>query len=201
MKWRWNVYLTPTTVVTEFFFFLRFTHSNFQICSIVLWSIVTMLYIISPWLIYFTTGSLCLLIFFTHFPLSPSLTSGNPQSVLWVYEVFFFFLKIYIIQYLSFSDWFHLAQCPQGPSINGKISLFSNGWKIFHCIYILKGKVSQSCQTLCDPIDYAVHWILQARILEWVAFPFFSASSQARTPTEVYYIAGGFLTNWAIQGT
>ena len=35
-----------------------------------------------------------------------------------------------------------------------------------------KMKVAQSCPTLCDPIDYTVHEILQARILEWVAFPF-----------------------------
>ena len=27
------------------------------------------------------------------------------------------------------------------------------------------------CLTLCDPIDYTIHGILQARILEWVAFP------------------------------
>ena len=33
-------------------------------------------------------------------------------------------------------------------------------------------KVAQSCLTLCDPMDYTVHGILQARILEWVAFPF-----------------------------
>ena len=35
---------------------------------------------------------------------------------------------------------------------------------------------SESCSvvsTLCDPMDYTVHGILQARILEWVAFPFF----------------------------
>ena len=30
-------------------------------------------------------------------------------------------------------------------------------------------KVAQSCLTLCDPVDYRVHGILQARILEWVA--------------------------------
>ena len=35
---------------------------------------------------------------------------------------------------------------------------------------------SQSCPTLCDPVDYSppgssVHGILQARILEWVAMP------------------------------
>ena len=32
-------------------------------------------------------------------------------------------------------------------------------------------KVSQSCLTLCDPATHTVHGILQARILEWVAFP------------------------------
>ena len=32
-------------------------------------------------------------------------------------------------------------------------------------------KVAQSCPTLCDPMDYAVHGILQARILEWAAIP------------------------------
>ena len=32
-------------------------------------------------------------------------------------------------------------------------------------------KVAQACPTLCDPMDYKVHGILQARILEWVAFP------------------------------
>ena len=28
------------------------------------------------------------------------------------------------------------------------------------------------CMTLCVPKDYTVYGILQARILEWVAFPF-----------------------------
>ena len=30
-------------------------------------------------------------------------------------------------------------------------------------------KVARSCAALCDPTDYTVHGILQARILEWVA--------------------------------
>ena len=46
-------------------------------------------------------------------------------------------------------------------------------------------KVTQSCLTLCDPIDYTVHGILQARILEWVAFPFSRGSSQPRDQTQV----------------
>ena len=41
-------------------------------------------------------------------------------------------------------------------------------------------EVVQSCLTLCDPMDYIVHGILQVRILEWVAFPFSRGSSQPR---------------------
>ena len=36
----------------------------------------------------------------------------------------------------------------------------------------LKVKVTQLCPTLCDPVDYTVHGIIQARIPEWVAFPY-----------------------------
>ena len=38
-------------------------------------------------------------------------------------------------------------------------------------------KVAQSCLTLCDPMDYILHGILQARILEWVAVTFSRGSS------------------------
>ena len=38
-------------------------------------------------------------------------------------------------------------------------------------------------QLFCDPVDYTVHGILQARILEWVAFPFSRGSSQHRDRT------------------
>ena len=63
----------------------------------------------------------------------------------------------------------------------------------------MKVKVTQSCLTLCDPMDYTVHGILQARILEWVAFPFSSRSSQPRNQTGVSCIAGWFFTSWAIR--
>ena len=56
----------------------------------------------------------------------------------------------------------------------------------------VKVKVAQSCPTLCDPMDCTVHGILQARILEWVAFPFSKASSQPRDQTQVSRIVGGF---------
>ena len=60
-------------------------------------------------------------------------------------------------------------------------------------------KVAQSCLTLCDPMDYTAHGILQARILEWVAYPFSRGSSWPRNWTQVSCIAGGFFTNWAIR--
>ena len=54
----------------------------------------------------------------------------------------------------------------------------------------VKVKVAQSCPTLCEPMDYIVHGILQARILEWVVFPFSRGSSQSRNQTQVSHIAG-----------
>ena len=39
-------------------------------------------------------------------------------------------------------------------------------------------KVAQSCRTLYNPMDYPVHGILQAIILDWVAFLFSRGSFQ-----------------------
>ena len=46
---------------------------------------------------------------------------------------------------------------------------------------------------------WTVHGILQARILEWVAFPFSRGSSQPRDPTQVSHIEGGFFTIWTTR--
>ena len=45
-------------------------------------------------------------------------------------------------------------------------------------------------------MDYTVHGILQARILEWPAFPFSRGSFQPRDQTQVSCIAGKFFTSW-----
>ena len=58
-------------------------------------------------------------------------------------------------------------------------------------------KVTQSCPALCDPMVYAVHGILQARILEWVAIPSSRGSSRPKDQTQVSCIARGFFTVWA----
>ena len=78
--------------------------SNFQVCSKMFLTIVTLLYITPPWLIYFITYSLYLFTSFTHV--------SHPHSIshLWQPSVcsLWFFLKIphisgIIIWYLSFS--------------------------------------------------------------------------------------------------
>ena len=46
----------------------------------------------------------------------------------------------------------------------------------------MKVKVAQSSLTLCNPMDYTVHGILQARILEWVNFSLSRGTSQPRSP-------------------
>ena len=77
---------------------------------------------------------------------------------------------------------------------NNKFLLHSTGSYI-QCIAL----VVQSCPALWDPMDCSfvgssVHGILQARVLEWIAIPFFKASFQPRDQTQVSCIAGRFLT-------
>ena len=57
----------------------------------------------------------------------------------------------------------------------------------------------QMCLTLWNPMNYTVHGILQARILEWIAVPFSRASSQPRDWIQVSLIAGRFFTSWATR--
>ena len=69
-------------------------------------------------------------------------------------------------------------------------------------LHVLCVLISQSCPTLCDPMDcglpgFSVHGILQARILEWVAIPFSRGTSQPRDQTLVTCITGRFFTVWA----
>ena len=67
-----------------------------------------------------------------------------------------------------------------------------------------ESEVTQSCPTLCDPMDYSlsgssVHGIFQARILEWVAISFSRRSSQPRDWTWVSCTVGRRFTIWATR--
>ena len=71
---------------------------------------------------------------------------------------------------MDYSPWGH-----KGSFTTEQLSMHA-------CTSIVKVKVqvTQLCPTLCDPVDYTVRGILQARTLEWVAFLFSRGSSQPR---------------------
>ena len=128
--------------------------------------------------------------------------------------VFFHFLKL---------GWFSSPQNSLSPwrlprsniastshriqAISAFWHIFFNFWNSYRCVSVflycwisntpwkVKVKVTQSCPTLCDP----VHGILQARIMEWVAFRFSRESSQSRDQTQVSLIVGRFFTSWATR--
>ena len=80
----------------------------------------------------------------------------------------------------------NLNNCVYGLFFHPKMELFS-----------VLVKAARSCLTLCDPMDYRVHGILQARILEWIAYPFSRGSSQPRDQTQVYCTGRWILYHWA----
>ena len=84
---------------------------------------------------------------------------------------------------------------PSRPNLGQQCGSWAESWDIFH-LFIQDGNwevtelhsVTQSCLTLCDPMDCSppgssAHGILQARILEWVAMPSSRGYSQPRDRT------------------
>ena len=74
----------------------------------------------------------------------------------------------------------------------------------FHIYVLDEGEVTQSCPTLCDPVDCSlpgssVQGILQARVLEWVAISFSRGSSRPRDRTQVSCIGGRRSNLWATR--
>ena len=65
-------------------------------------------------------------------------------------------------------------------------------------------EVTQPCPILCDPVDcnlldFSIHGILQARILEWIAISFSRGSSRPRDQTRVSRIGGRRFNLWATR--
>ena len=73
-------------------------------------------------------------------------------------------------------------------------------WIIKKARALKKKKHSKRYQLMqSDPMDYTVHGILQAIILEWVAVPFSRISFQPMGQTQVPCITGRFFTGWATR--
>ena len=73
--------------------FMIYSLSNFQIYNIVLLTVFALLYITSLGLIYFKTVSLYLVTTFMHFAHHVTSTSTNHESILCIYEFFFFLIS------------------------------------------------------------------------------------------------------------
>ena len=70
------------------------------------------------------------------------------------------------------SNWNHINLHTNFGSVDTILSF------LWYCV-----KVARSCLTLCDPMVYTVHGILQPRVLEWVVFLFSRGSSQPSNRT------------------
>ena len=100
----------------------------------------------------------------------------------------------------QFSKCQHLAW--PGTFVRSKSWLVVNYWltSLCCCCY----SVTQSCLTLCDPMDCSppgssVHGISQARILGWVALSSSRESSRPRDQTHVSCIGRQILHLWATR--
>ena len=110
---------------------------------------------------------------------------------------------VWIMKHLSKNLW-RVAWSSESLSLH----LLAQLWGYFLVFYTFCEsewvKFDQSCLTVCDPMDHSlpgsfVHGILKARILEWVAIPFSSGTSQPRDQTPVSCIAGRFFAIWATR--
>ena len=128
-----------------------------------------------------------------------------------------------MVAFLSLLDCLWSLYCPVDCSRSGLISLHLSFPKKHKSQFLVKKHtmpcfvicvhfynlrlpycmlVTQSCLTVCDPMDcspqgFSVHGILQGRTLEWVTIPFSRGSSQPRGWTQASCMAGGFFTVWA----
>ena len=95
-----------------------------------------------------------------------------------------------ILEWVAIS-FFRGSSWPRDQAHISTDSLLSHQWS----------EVSQSCPTLCDPMDcslpgFSFHAIFQARVPEWIAISFSRGASRPRDRTQVSHIAGRHFTLW-----
>ena len=120
----------------------------------------------------------------------PSSTQAScPPLLSWSVDLFFHSSMYYFV---------YTYTCLMGKqSKEVRDSCYSLLCSRFLTCTISSFETAQSCLTLCNP--WIVYGIPQARILEWVAFPFSRGSSWPRNKTGVSCITGIFFTSWPIR--
>ena len=111
-------------------------------------------------------------------------------------------LFIHPIQYQQFA--FANSKLPILPSPTPPSTLATVGLWVWFCLES-ESEVTQSCPTLCDPMDCSlrgssIHGIFQARILNWVAISFSRGSFQPRDRTRVSCTASSRVYHLSHQG-
>ena len=82
-----------------------------------------------------------------------------------------------------------------------RVKRSDSAWFMGSFILARKVKVAELCPTLCNPMDYTLHGILQARLLEWVAVPFSRESSQPWDQTQAFPHCRQILYQLSHQGS
>ena len=97
---------------------------------------------------------------------------------------------MWVFNCLTTQTWKHsfIGHCP--PILEG----VTNKSHLLCLLFVYVCSVAQSCPTLCNHMDCSlpassIHGILQTRILEWLAMPYFKGSSWLRDQTCLSYIS------------
>jgi len=112
-------------------------------------------------------------------PYPSRLSQGTGFGIPMSYIKFHWLSVLHMVVYKF--QCYSLKSLQPSPSSTESKSLF------FTSVKVKSESVTQTCLTLCDSMDYTVRGILQAGILDWIAFPFSRESSQPgiepRSPT------------------
>ena len=105
--------------------------------------------------------------------------------------------KLVIKGTIKINKQMHLQKKPNKNKPNQTIKRFK---KNYNLKYGERTFFFESHSVVSDSLwQYTVHGILQAWMLEWIAFFFSRGSSQPRDWTQVSRIAGGYFTSWATR--
>ena len=125
---------------------------------------------------------------------------GAPKNKVW--HCFHCFPNLFPMKWWDKMPWSSFSECwAPLPKIFIKVLCIKAKTRNRLLLLLSHSAMSNTCELMdCSPPGFSVHWILQAKILEWVAIPFSRGSSWPRDRTQVSCTASGFFTVCATIG-